>query len=39
MSDWGWVAFAYGVVYAALAGYLISVVVRIRRVRRAMGGR
>jgi hypothetical protein len=39
MSDWGWVAFAYGVVYLTLGWYLWSIVVRVRRARRALGGR
>jgi len=39
MSDWGWVAFAYGVVYLTLGSYLASIVMRVRRARRALGGR
>lgn len=39
MSDWGWVAFAYLVVYTTLGLYLASIVVRTRRVRRSMGDR
>lgn len=31
MSDWGWVGLAYGVVYGALLGYTISLVMRLRR--------
>lgn len=31
MSDWGWVAFAYVVVYGTLASYVISLVIRARR--------
>jgi hypothetical protein len=39
MSDWGWVAFAYLVVYGTLAAYLASIVVRTRRVRRTLDER
>jgi hypothetical protein len=39
MSDWGWVAFAYGVVYVTLGSYLWSIVGRVRRAQRALGGR
>jgi hypothetical protein len=35
MSDWGWVAFAYLVVYGSLGGYVASLVFRIRRARAA----
>jgi len=37
MSDWGWVAFAYLVAYGSLAVYSMSIVVRIRTARRAIG--
>jgi hypothetical protein len=39
VSDWGWVAFAYSVVYTTLALYLASIVVRARRVRRSVDER
>jgi hypothetical protein len=39
VSDWGWVAFAYSVVYITLALYLASIVVRARRVRRSLDER
>ena len=39
MSDWGWVAFAYGVVYMTLGSYLASIVMRVRRTRKALGER
>ena len=35
MSDWGWVAFAYLVVYGTLGAYLASLATRLRRARRA----
>lgn len=31
MSDWGWVTFAYAVVYGALGAYAASLLVRLRR--------
>ncbi len=31
MSDWGWVALAYSLVYGALIAYVISLVARTRR--------
>jgi hypothetical protein len=31
MSDWGWVALAYGIVYGTLLGYVVSLVWRRRR--------
>ncbi len=34
MSDWGWVSLAYGVVYGTLAGYVMSLVRRRRRLMR-----
>jgi hypothetical protein len=34
MSDWGWVTFAYLVVYGTLGSYLASIIVRTRRIRR-----
>jgi hypothetical protein len=39
MSDWGWVAFAHGIVYAALIAYAASIAVRTRRVRRLLEDR
>lgn len=33
MSDWGWVALAYGTVYGGLVAYVWSLVLRLRRVR------
>ena len=35
MSDWGWVSLAYAVVYGTLAGYVVSL---MRRRRRLEGG-
>jgi len=37
MSQWGWVAFAYLVAYGSLAVYSVSIAVRIRSARRAIG--
>jgi hypothetical protein len=37
MSDWGWVAFAYGVAYGSLATYAASIALRIRTARRDIG--
>jgi hypothetical protein len=34
MSDWGWVAFAYTVVFGTLAGYTAWLASRLRRGRR-----
>lgn len=34
MSDWGWVTFAYVVVYGVLGSYVAFMAMRIRRVRR-----
>jgi len=31
MTDWGWVAFAYTLVYGTLIGYVTSLVMRTRR--------
>lgn len=39
MSDWGWVAFAYTIVYGALAGYVASLVIRVRRAKAEAGRR
>lgn len=39
MSDWGWVAFAYLVVYGTLAAYAVNLGVRVRRARRRLQGR
>jgi hypothetical protein len=39
VSDWGWVAFAYSVVYATLALYVVSIVVRARRMGRSVDER
>ena len=36
MSDWGWVAFAFGVTYASMAAYAGLVVMRARRTRRRL---
>jgi hypothetical protein len=33
MSEWGWVALAYALTYSALAAYVTSLVLRIRRTR------
>lgn len=33
MSDWGWVAFAYVVVYGALGAYVLYLAARTRGVR------
>lgn len=33
MSDWGWVGFAYLVVYGTLGAYVVSLLVRMRRTR------
>ncbi len=37
MSDWGWVAFAYGVTYGSLAVLAGSIALRIRNARRSIG--
>jgi hypothetical protein len=37
MSDWGWVALAYGVTYGSLGVFAASIALRIRNVRRALG--
>ena len=37
MSDWGWVALAYGVAYGSLAVFAGSIALRIRNVRRSLG--
>lgn len=37
MSDWGWVAFAYGVTYGSLAVFAGSIALRIRNARRSIG--
>ena len=37
MSDWGWVAFAYGAAYGSLAAFAGSIAVRIRNARRSIG--
>lgn len=34
MSDWGWVTFAYTIVYLTLGAYLVSLRVRRRRLGR-----
>lgn len=31
MSDWGWVSVAYAIVYGTLAGYVVSLAARRRR--------
>jgi hypothetical protein len=31
MSDWGWVALAFGIVYSTLGVYVASLVMRTRR--------
>lgn len=38
MSDWGWVAFGYAVVYGAIAGYAVFLAVRIRKARSRLSG-
>ncbi len=35
MSDWGWVAVAYAIVYLTLAGYTLSLIQRRRRTGRS----
>jgi len=37
MSDWGWVALAYGVAYGSLAVFAGSIALRIRSIRRSLG--
>ena len=37
MSDWGWVALAYGVAYGSLAVFAGSIALRIRNTRRSLG--
>ena len=37
MSDWGWVALAYGAAYGSLAVFAASIALRIRNVRRTLG--
>lgn len=37
MSQWDWVALAYGVTYASLTVFAASIAVRIRSTRRALG--
>ena len=37
MSDWGWVAFAYSVVYITLGAYTVSLIRRRRRLGKASG--
>ncbi len=37
MSDWGWVAFAYGVTYGSLAVFAGSIAWRIRNTRESIG--
>jgi hypothetical protein len=39
MSDWGWVSLAYGVVYATLGVYAVSLVRRTWAARRAVDSR
>ena len=34
MSDWGWVTFAYVVVYGTLGAYVLSLGARIQRTKR-----
>ena len=36
MSDWAWVAFAFGVTYLSMAAYAGFVIVRSRRTRRRL---
>lgn len=38
MSDWGWVAFGYVVVYGGIAGYAVFLAVRIRKARGRLNG-
>jgi len=37
MSEWGWVAFAYSIVYGSLAVFATSIALRIRSARRSIG--
>jgi hypothetical protein len=37
MSDWGWVALAYGVTYGSLVAFAGSIALRIRNTRRSLG--
>jgi hypothetical protein len=39
MSEWGWVSFAYVVVYGTLAVYAVGLGMRLRRARRRLQGR
>ena len=39
MSGWGWVALGYGLFYAAIGVYIVSLVGRTRRVRARLEGR
>ncbi len=36
MSEWGWVAVGYGVMYGALAAYAGSLALRVSRARRRL---
>jgi len=37
VSDWGWVALAYGAAYGSLAVFAGSIALRIRNARRSLG--
>lgn len=39
MSGWGWVALGYGLFYAAIAVYVVTLVGRIRRAQARLNGR
>ena len=36
MSEWGWVAFGYSVVYGTMAAYVTWTTLRLRRARRLL---
>ncbi len=36
MSEWGWVAFGYAVMYGIIAAYVGWITVRVRRARRRL---
>ena len=37
MSDWSWVAVGFGIAYGGVAGYVLALLRRARRVRRQRG--
>ena len=39
MSGWGWVVLGYGLFYAAIALYIVTLVTRTRRARARLEGR